>query len=60
MRTFPDICGERSNKYFVFNNVFPNTVAFMRSLGKKCSTARQATDENTIWRRKYAIFMMIK
>jgi hypothetical protein len=46
-------CRENQNTYFMFNNVFAKTVPFMRYV-EKCDTARQAADDNIIWRMLFA------
>ena len=46
-------CTENQNTHFMFNNVFPKIVLFMRYV-EKYVTARQATDVNIIRRMRFA------
>ena len=49
-------CGENQNTLYSFDNYFPKIGQFMRYVGKH-DTVTQATDGNTVLRRKDAIWM---
>jgi hypothetical protein len=38
----------------MFSTVFPEIVPFMRKCGKKYGGAGEATDDNIIWRMRFA------
>ena len=45
-------CRENQNKYFMFNNFFPQNRAVYEIMWGKCGRARQATDDNITWRMR--------
>ena len=51
-------CRENRNTHFMFNNFLPETRAVYVIMRKKYGTARQATDDNVIRRRRYACWII--
>ena len=49
-------CRENQNIHFVFSNVFSKIVSFMGYV-EKYRTARQTTDDNTLWRMGFACWI---
>ena len=41
----------------MFSTVFPEVVPFMRQCGKKYGGAGEATDDNIIWRMRFACWI---
>ena len=50
-------CTENQNTHFVFSNVIPKVVPFMRLCGKKYCTAGQATGDIILWGMRIACWI---
>jgi len=50
-------CRKNENTHFMFTIFFPENLVVYEIMWKRYVTAREATDDNIIWRREDAICM---